>query len=82
MLWRVSGVVPSDVGSARLLVGRVRLCKSIPSRRGGSTCGILILFEHLVDEELGGHTVDRSLFDVCIGVNLGGFDYVVDDGLG
>jgi hypothetical protein len=31
---------------------------------------------------LGRHTVDRSLFDFCIGVDLGGFDYVVDNGLG
>ena len=45
-------------------------------------CGAFILFEHFIDEELRGHTVDCLLFDLCIGVNLGGFDYVVDYGFG
>ena len=30
VLWHVSGVVPSDVGSAGLLVGWVRLCEPVP----------------------------------------------------
>ena len=38
------------------------------------------MFEHLVDEELRHYTVDCLLFDFCVGVDLGGFDYVVDYG--
>jgi hypothetical protein len=82
VLWHVSGVVSPDVGSVGLLVGWVGLCKLVPSGRGGSTWGALVLFEHFVDKELGGHTVDRSLLDLCIGIDLGGFYYVVDYGFG
>jgi hypothetical protein len=78
----VGGVVPSNVGVVRLLVGRVGLCEPVPTGRWWSARGILVLFEHLVDEELGRHAVDCSLFDLCIGVDLGGFDYVIDNGLG
>jgi hypothetical protein len=77
----VGGIIPSDVGAVGLLVGRVGLCEPVPTQRRWSTCGVLVLFEHLVDEELGHHAVDCALFDFCIRVDLGGFDYVVDDGL-
>jgi hypothetical protein len=69
-----------DVGAVGLLVGGVRLCEPIPSRQWWSVRGSLVLFEHLVNEELGCHAVDCSLFDFCVGVDFGGFDYVVDDG--
>jgi hypothetical protein len=80
--WRVGGVIPSDVGSTGLLVGWVGLCESIPSRQRGSIRGAFVLFEHFVDEELQGHAVNCPLFDLGIGVDLRGFDYVVDYGLG
>jgi hypothetical protein len=78
----IGGVVPLDVGAARLLVGGVRLCESIPARRRWSARGVFVLFEHLVDEELGRHAVDCSLFDFSVGIDFGGFDYVVDNGFG
>jgi hypothetical protein len=78
----VGGVISSDVGAAGLLVGGVGLCKLIPARRRWSARGIFVLFEHFVDEELGHHAVDCSLFDFSIGVDLGGFDYVIDNGFG
>jgi hypothetical protein len=78
----VSGIIPSDVGAVRLLIGRVGLCEPVPARRWRLACGILVLFEHLVDEKLGHYAVDRSLFDLCVGIDLRGFDYVVNDGLG
>jgi hypothetical protein len=48
----VSGIVSSDVGAARLLVGGVGLCEPVPVGRWWSARGVLVLFEHLVDEEL------------------------------
>jgi hypothetical protein len=46
----VGGVVPSDVGAAGLLIGRVGLCEPVPAGRRWLARGVLVLLEHLVDE--------------------------------